>query len=92
MSIKRLSDGARCADRSIVPDPDLFFPDGTSGDQIEAQIEAAKQVCQKCPVRRQCLVTALAGGTSTAYGVWGGETETQRRYNRHAKVAARSAA
>uniref|UniRef100_UPI003F49A26B WhiB family transcriptional regulator n=1 Tax=Streptosporangium sp. CA-235898 TaxID=3240073 RepID=UPI003F49A26B len=82
--------GPRCADRSIVPDPDLFFPVATTGPDVEAQIEEAKQVCDACPIRRECLEVALRGGPSTAHGTWGGLTEDERRHTRRRR--ARSAA
>lgn len=37
-------------------DPDLFFPVGTGGPAL-LQIEEAKAVCHRCPVRR----TACSG-------------------------------
>jgi len=56
-------------------DPDLFFPLSSSGPGIE-QVAQAKQVCARCPVRRECLAFALR--TGQAYGVWGGLTEQER--------------
>lgn len=58
---------AACADE----DPDLFF----SGD--DASVRAAKQVCATCPVRQQCLETALA--VNEMHGIWGGMAEGERR-------------
>lgn len=52
---------------------DLMFP--TDGD--EAGLEAARQVCHRCPVRENCLSEALARGEK--HGVWGGTTEDERR-------------
>lgn len=52
-------------------DPDLFF----SGD--DASVRAAKQVCATCPVRADCLETALA--VNEMHGVWGGMAEGERR-------------
>ncbi len=37
----------------------------------------ASQICQGCPVWRECLAEALDGGMQ--WGVWGGLTERQRR-------------
>ena len=56
-------------------DPDLFFPLSSSGPGIE-QVAQAKQVCARCPVRRECLAFALR--TRQAHGVWGGLTEQER--------------
>lgn len=57
-------------------DPDLFFPVGTTGAALE-QIEAARAVCSRCPVREECLEFALA--TNQEAGVWGGTSEEERR-------------
>ncbi|MEU8378870.1 WhiB family transcriptional regulator [Streptosporangium sp. NPDC048865] len=74
--------GPRCADRSLVPDPDLFFPISTEGPDMQAQIAKAKAVCEKCPLQEKCLTIALNGGSRTQFGVWGGKTEGERRYRR----------
>ena len=50
---------------------ELFFPE--KGESAEP----AKQVCAKCPVRRECLEDALA--TGARYGVLGGKSERERR-------------
>jgi WhiB family redox-sensing transcriptional regulator len=60
-------------------DPELFFPLGTS-DATLLQIDAAKRICQACPVREPCLRWALDSGDS---GVWGGTTEQERRRHRN---------
>jgi len=65
-------DKASCRDTS----PELFFPIGTTGLALD-QIDAAKQVCDECPVTGQCLEFALA--TNQEAGVWGGTTEDERR-------------
>ena len=57
-------------------DPELFFPIGTTGLALD-QIDAAKQVCEACPVSGECLEFAL--GTNQEAGVWGGLTEDERR-------------
>jgi WhiB family redox-sensing transcriptional regulator len=54
-------------------DPDVFYP--PSEDDFEAQ--AAKAICQSCPVRQPCLEFALS--TREKHGVWGGLTERERR-------------
>lgn len=58
---------AACLDE----DPELFF----AGD--DASVAAAKQVCARCPVRSECLETALA--VNEMHGVWGGMAEGERR-------------
>jgi WhiB family redox-sensing transcriptional regulator len=57
-------------------DPDLFFPIAPSGPALQ-QMEQAKAVCTRCPVRRECLQYALA--TRQVHGVWGGTSEEERQ-------------
>ena len=42
----------------------------------------AKAVCQTCPVRAECLQTALE--RNERYGIWGGLTDVERRDLREA--------
>lgn len=60
-------DGGLCAQT----DPEVFFPEKGSSPNL------AKQVCQACPVRTECLEYALE--RSIRFGVWGGLTERERR-------------
>lgn len=46
-------------------DPELFFAN------TPEDVEYAKSLCARCPIRRSCLAGALA--RSEFYGVWGGE-------------------
>jgi WhiB family redox-sensing transcriptional regulator len=58
-------------------DSALFFhPEGERGAARVARETAAKEVCQRCPVRVQCAQHALA--VREPYGVWGGLTEDDR--------------
>ncbi|NUP00282.1 MAG: WhiB family transcriptional regulator, partial [Nonomuraea sp.] len=57
-------------------DPELFFPISLEGPG-RSQVEQAKQVCGRCPVREPCLAYAL--DTNQADGVWGGTDPGQRR-------------
>lgn len=62
---------------------DQMFPH----DSDAVGIEIAKEVCGPCPVRSECLKSAL--DRSEPYGVWGGLTsderqELKRRVNRKA--------
>jgi WhiB family transcriptional regulator, redox-sensing transcriptional regulator len=57
-------------------DPELFFPISQAGPALQ-QLAAAKAVCARCEVRRQCLSYALAAGP--LQGVWGGTSEEERR-------------
>lgn len=56
-------------------DPELFFPVGTTGPALD-DIAAAKRVCARCPVLRECLNWALRTGQTA--GVWGGLGEDER--------------
>lgn len=78
-------DDALCRDT----DPDLFFPVGTTGPAI-SQIAAAKNVCQQCAAREECLDFALV--TNQDSGVWGGTSEEERRTIRRRRAAERKAA
>lgn len=53
-------------------DPEGQFPDNNA-----EEIAAAKRVCTGCPVREQCLASALA--LNEREGVWGGFTYAERR-------------
>jgi len=64
-------------------DPDLFFPVSTSGASL-SDIEAAKRICQRCPVTTACLRRALDLGQVS--GIWGATTEEERRALRRAPV------
>lgn len=64
---------ALCQD---IPDPDLFFPNGSSPEG-KAQAEEARRICLNCPVRSECLNWALK--TAEPFGVAGGLTEEERR-------------
>jgi WhiB family redox-sensing transcriptional regulator len=68
---------------------DLFFPIGATGIALD-QIDAAKEICQVCPVHGQCLEFALA--TNQEAGVWGGTTEDERRKLRKTWLAGQKAA
>src|SRR5215472_15793468 len=56
-------------------DPDLFFPDSSSGRALE-QVAKAKEICAGCPVQPECLAFALR--TRQAHGVWGAMSEEER--------------
>lgn len=53
-------------------DPNLFFPDrGTTFRQV------ARETCEACPVRTECLDDAV--GNTERLGLWGGASPKQRR-------------
>jgi WhiB family transcriptional regulator, redox-sensing transcriptional regulator len=62
-------------------DPELFFPVAAPGSAAE-QVQAAKAVCGRCPVRGRCRAYALR---TMPDGIWGGTTWEER-----AAVRARS--
>lgn len=57
-------------------DTELWFTDSPRA------VAAARTICDRCPVRRECLQSAL--DTPDTFGVWGGKTKYQR--TRMAKV------
>lgn len=59
-------------------DPDLFFP------ERGASTKEAKEVCQSCVVREQCLEFALVN--SEKFGIWGGMSERERRRIRRSRA------
>ena len=73
-------DRAICRDT----DPDLFFPVGTTGQAL-VQIARAKEVCNECPVKVDCLEYALE--TNQDSGIWGGLAEEERRAIRRQTAA-----
>lgn len=58
-------------------DPDaIFFPSTTKG--VKPDYTEAKRICfDECPVRKTCLVFAIAHRESR--GVWGGLSDIERR-------------
>lgn len=63
---------AACAGMVSSPDdPDPFFPG--RGESARP----AREVCQQCPVKRECLEAGLSAGYF--FGIWGGTTERERR-------------
>jgi WhiB family redox-sensing transcriptional regulator len=60
-------------------DPETFFPIGSVGPEA-MRINDAKATCQRCPVVKTCLGWAIKTGQE--YGVWGGQSEDERRLTR----------
>lgn len=60
----------RKADRRL-----FFEPDSERGRRRHLREEAAKAVCQRCPVLEQCRAHAVG---VEDYGVWGGLTAAER--------------
>ena len=63
--------------------PEKWFPvadenrDRGESASARQQADAAKAVCNRCPVRPNCLEWALETGQD--YGVWGGMSPNERR-------------
>lgn len=57
----------------------LFFPPeaGERKEQRQVREQAAKRICQSCPVSEECLAAALDRHES--HGIWGGLNEIERR-------------
>ena len=68
--------GARC--RTM--DPEIFFPTDGLG------VQRAAAICERCPVREDCLEYALRNGIQ--HGVFGGVSERARVRLRRARAAA----
>ena len=72
---------AACAGRGSTPHPlgwDGWFPADRSTQAQHVAEGAAKDVCwRSCPVRSDCLESALVNGEP--YGVWGGYTPAERQ-------------
>ena len=65
------NDGVECAQF-----PDIFFPnDWEMGNRADDVL--AKTVCNRCPVRLQCLEYAMIA--EDEHGTWGGLTQHERR-------------
>ena len=60
-------------------DAEIFFPPTTfeHKPEREAREARAKAICQRCPVRSECLDWALE--TREPHGVWGGYSESERK-------------
>lgn len=58
---------AACKDK----DPDTFFPVTPEGER------KAIRICCGCSVQMECLQFALE--TNAPFGIWGGQTEKQRK-------------
>lgn len=57
-------------------DPELFFPVGSTGQAV-LQLSKAKETCNQCTVKTECLRFAI--DTNQDSGVWGGTSEEERR-------------
>lgn len=57
--------------------PEVFFPEDYTDRQMRLEaIKTAKNLCNQCPIKMQCLYTAIV--MKEAYGIWGGTTAAER--------------
>jgi WhiB family redox-sensing transcriptional regulator len=68
----RWRDQAAC----VGADVNVMFPG--DGNSKTADYTPAKEVCQPCPVKAECLDYALSGEHGL-YGCWGGTSPRERR-------------
>ena len=54
---------------------DMFFIDERDRESLK-RLKAAKTICKKCPVTKQCLEYALQAPME--FGVWGGLSPSER--------------
>lgn len=76
--------------RNADADPEMWFPERRS---MADSPEYAGALCSGCPVKPECLATALA--LRVAHGIWGGTTGREREAmlrRRYRAAAARVAA
>lgn len=67
-------DRAACAGM----DPEIFWTDDLNGPEFFAAVAT----CRNCPVKDDCLKTALGHAEAEDTGIWGGTTSTHRQYLR----------
>lgn len=67
---------AACRDH----DPELWFP----AKKTDPRREQAQRICRDCPVRTQCA--EFATQTDSAYGIWGGQTATERGVSKFKRI------
>lgn len=72
-------DDAACVDH---PEPWIFFPEARTSTTVN-DAARAKAVCNRCPVRAECLDYAIEH--NEMHGIWGG----MNRRNRQAELQRR---
>jgi WhiB family redox-sensing transcriptional regulator len=74
-------DRAACRGEDVV----LFFgPDGERQPEREIRERKAKELCEGCPVRQECLGYAIS--RPEKYGTWGGLNEEERSAERRRRM------
>lgn len=66
-------------------EPELFFPTNYENLDHREQIEEAKAVCRKCPMKFACLEFAL--DTGDKFAILGGTTPPEREAMRQRRAA-----
>lgn len=66
-----MSDDNWQAQAACLGQTDVMYPEDASD---ASAIAKAKALCARCPVRPQCR----EAGRSEGYGIWGGDTATER--------------
>ena len=56
--------------------PDAFFPEDLGTGETQGR-KMARELCQGCPLRLQCLEYALEA--KEPFGIWGGMTTKERQ-------------
>ncbi len=79
MSAQRLEDDWQLRAACRGPHATVFFPPPRFERKHErlAREAAAKEICEACGVRQECLEYALA--IREPHGIWGALTETERK-------------
>lgn len=72
MSESTWHDDSLCSDQYYSKYREYFF------SEVAEQVSEAKEICSVCPVREQCLQSAL--NNKEVWGVWGGRDEMEIRY------------
>jgi WhiB family transcriptional regulator, redox-sensing transcriptional regulator len=68
--------GWRAQAACLTLDPALFFPDRLAYLKKDPSVATAKAACLRCPVREECLRTAMESGENV--GIWGGLAPGER--------------
>lgn len=61
----------------IGEDPELFYPEDRDPQVRHERELKAKQICGSCAVQEVCLEYAMS--QKLKHGIWGGQTEHERR-------------
>lgn len=72
---------AVCATMTDLP-PEVFFPEIERGNHDQRVWDRAKEICQDCPVKMECLEYQMKFEEESGRrdGMWGGLTPKQREH------------